>query len=116
MRAGSLQVSSNCTSACQSPVLLLQPKLAGQLQSATTKWGIDVHWCTGRCHMGCRRRRCFKRGYRGSPLGSLVPGSRSSSKKGCVMASTAVDRFWGEYCSSLDTCGWGAGGACWAQP
>ena len=38
-----------------------------------------------------------------SPLGSVVLGSRSSSKKGCVNAPRAVVRDTGLYCSSLLT-------------
>lgn len=37
------------------------------------------------------------------PLGSSVAGSRSSSKKGCVIAWYALYRFCGAYCSSRDT-------------
>ena len=52
----------------------------------------------------------LKRGGRGRPLGRRVLGSRSSSKKGCTHASSAVQRSAGEYCSRRDTRSTASGG------
>ena len=69
---------------------------AGQLQASRAWGGINFAAKCGAVasSLGAKSNR----GGSGSPLGSVASGDRNSSKKGCVMPTSAVTRAEGLYC------------------